>query len=210
MKTTKPSNRDHVVAVAAELFLQRGLANTSMDDVVRESGVSKSNIYYHFSRKEDLVLAVVEWRIRLLEVQVEQLLRLNNQGVLQRLETYLKALVDELTGRNCVGGCPFVSLVTQSSQANEAVRQRIGQFFREQAEQIEGLIAEGVEKGEVRSDVVPLQAAMLILSAIEGGMVLAETYRSTDMMEQANRLLLTLLRPVSGKFTFADSAGCTD
>jgi AcrR family transcriptional regulator len=59
MNTSSAPNREHVVSVAARLFLLRGVTNTSMEDGVRESGVSKSNIYYHFKSKSDLLAGYV-------------------------------------------------------------------------------------------------------------------------------------------------------
>ena len=48
-----PVNRTKAVEVAAQLFLRQGYAYVSMDEVVRVSGVSKSNIYYHFKNRRN-------------------------------------------------------------------------------------------------------------------------------------------------------------
>ncbi|MGQ0513695.1 TetR/AcrR family transcriptional regulator, partial [Bacillus sp. D-CC] len=48
-------NQKRVIEVAATLFLEKGFAYTSMDELVRVSKVSKSNVYYHFSNKEVLL-----------------------------------------------------------------------------------------------------------------------------------------------------------
>lgn len=48
--------RDLILDKAKELFIQRGYAATSMDELVRYIGVSKGSIYYHFKSKEDLFM----------------------------------------------------------------------------------------------------------------------------------------------------------
>ncbi|SMF66312.1 transcriptional regulator, TetR family [Paenibacillus uliginis N3/975] len=51
--------RDLILDKAKELFIQRGYAATSMDDLVHYIGVSKGSIYYHFKSKEELFLQLL-------------------------------------------------------------------------------------------------------------------------------------------------------
>ena len=56
-----PEVRRAQILEAAERCLGRsGYHGTTMDDVVRESGLSKGSLYWHFSSKEDLLLALFE------------------------------------------------------------------------------------------------------------------------------------------------------
>lgn len=60
--------RDFILEKAKELFIQKGYAGTSMDDLVRYSGVSKGSIYYHFKSKDELFLQLIakdtqEWLV---------------------------------------------------------------------------------------------------------------------------------------------------
>ena len=47
--------RERIVAAAADLILQQGVARTTLDDVRAEAGVSSSQIYHYFADKEALV-----------------------------------------------------------------------------------------------------------------------------------------------------------
>ncbi|WP_340084467.1 TetR family transcriptional regulator C-terminal domain-containing protein [Siminovitchia sp. FSL H7-0308] len=51
--------RDLILDKAKELFIQRGYAATSMEDLVQYIGVSKGSIYYHFKSKEDLFVQLL-------------------------------------------------------------------------------------------------------------------------------------------------------
>lgn len=51
--------RDLILDKAKELFIQRGYASTSMDELVRYIGVSKGSIYYHFKSKEELFIQLL-------------------------------------------------------------------------------------------------------------------------------------------------------
>ncbi|HEY7418369.1 MAG TPA: TetR/AcrR family transcriptional regulator, partial [Ktedonobacteraceae bacterium] len=126
------SNRDYVVKVVSELFLVHGFACTSMDDVVKRSGVSKSNIYYHFKSKDELALAVLESYISSLQCLFQEHVLAEGGALLPRLARYLDLLIQELDERDCTGGCPLISLMVEAGKTNESVRKRLAQFFQQQ------------------------------------------------------------------------------
>ena len=55
------SKRNYIVETALPLFLEQGFKGTSIDLVVKESGVSKPTVYNHFPDKTALMLAVVQY-----------------------------------------------------------------------------------------------------------------------------------------------------
>jgi TetR/AcrR family transcriptional regulator, transcriptional repressor for nem operon len=59
---TKPAEqrRAELLAAGQELFLAKGIAGTSLEDITQRAGVSKGLFYLYFSAKEDLVLALRE------------------------------------------------------------------------------------------------------------------------------------------------------
>src|SRR5205085_9497414 len=59
---TKPAEqrRADLLAAGRTLFLAKGIAATSLDDITRQAGVSKGLFYLYFASKEDLVLALRE------------------------------------------------------------------------------------------------------------------------------------------------------
>jgi AcrR family transcriptional regulator len=52
--------RRHILSVAARMFAECGYAGTSLNDIVRESGLTKGAFYFHFASKEALALAVFQ------------------------------------------------------------------------------------------------------------------------------------------------------
>jgi AcrR family transcriptional regulator len=59
---TKPAEqrRAELLAAGQALFLAKGIAGTSLDDITQRAGVSKGLFYLYFPSKEDLVLALRE------------------------------------------------------------------------------------------------------------------------------------------------------
>ncbi|MCF8467988.1 MAG: TetR/AcrR family transcriptional regulator, partial [Sneathiella sp.] len=60
------NRRQELMAAAAHLFNQRGYDATSMRDIAREAGMLAGSMYYHFSSKDDLIVATYEEGKRLI------------------------------------------------------------------------------------------------------------------------------------------------
>ena len=116
-RSSSPVNRTKAVEVAAQLFLRQGYAYVSMDEVVRVSGVSKSNIYYHFKNKEELLQAVVQFWIAQYESELYLLLSQRERGVEERINSFLELLSAGIESRNFEGTCPFVTLYMQAPES---------------------------------------------------------------------------------------------
>src|SRR5882757_10083916 len=55
--------RKELLSAAADVFSARGFHDASIDAVAERAGYSKGTVYWHFTGKDDLFLAVVEERI---------------------------------------------------------------------------------------------------------------------------------------------------
>ena len=54
------ATRQRILDVAATHFLERGFAGTSLNDVIKESGLTKGGFYFHFASKAELVLEALD------------------------------------------------------------------------------------------------------------------------------------------------------
>tara|TARA_R110000737_G_scaffold120671_4_gene153026 strand:+ start:45022 stop:45612 length:591 start_codon:yes stop_codon:yes gene_type:complete len=57
-----PSRRDELVDAAMKIFYRNGFHNTGLDQIQRESGISKMTLYNHFKSKDELILAALRRR----------------------------------------------------------------------------------------------------------------------------------------------------
>ena len=73
------SKKTHIVAIALPLFLENGFKGTSIDRIVKESGVSKPTVYNHFSDKTVLLLGVL---VRWIESNKPVILPIKDQAAL--------------------------------------------------------------------------------------------------------------------------------
>ncbi len=80
MATTRPERarsdtRERILDVALQLFTEQGYDKTSLREIAEQLGITKAALYYHFERKEDMLL---ELHLRLHELA---------RGVFERLDS---------------------------------------------------------------------------------------------------------------------------
>lgn len=118
-----------MIETAASLFLKVGYTYTSMDEVVQQSGVSKSNVYYHFSSKEELLLAVIDFWITVYREKLEDILKQTNLTLEEKMLTFLESLAEEIEVRDYQGSCPFITFIMQAPKNDRQVQEKINHFF---------------------------------------------------------------------------------
>ena len=59
--------KNELIDIAEQLFIAHGYEQTAISDIVREANVSQGAFYYYFESKEDVLVAVIEKKIALME-----------------------------------------------------------------------------------------------------------------------------------------------
>jgi AcrR family transcriptional regulator len=194
------ATRDRIVAAAAQLVFERGVAGTSTDDVQAAAGVSASQLYHYFADKRALIRAVIAATIdTVLGAQMPQLGRLDS---LDGLRAWSEAIVDLKSQQDYQGGCPIGSLVSElADDWPEARADLAGGYARWEAAIGEGLRAMHA-RGELTAGADPDQLALATLTALQGGLLLTQARHDTVALEAVMDAMLghiaSLVTPGSG------------
>ena len=157
---------------AAELFAERGVAGTSLDDVLAAAGAGKSQLYHYFSGRDDLVAAAVGLRCTQVLAGLTQAL-----GSVASLAELEQALNGFAAGFEQMGmpGCPIGSLAADVAESNEGARQQAAAAFDAWERLFADALGRMRQQGELRADASPAVLATALLASLEGGMVLSQT-----------------------------------
>jgi len=194
MTKVKLMNQKRVIEVAATLFLEKGFAYTSMDELVRVSKVSKSNVYYHFSNKEELLEGVVDYWIEMYQSAIDDLLSQNHLLVEDRIKLFLKQISQGVQTREYKGSCPFITLYIQSPTNATKVKEKIGLFFKGLQTKVSLFLKQGVENGEFRKTINIDEVASLFITNLEGALFISETLEDATVIMKTADHLFNLLR----------------
>lgn len=72
-RAQRAATREKLIAGAVKVFAEKGYANATVDDVLRESGVSRASFYAHFPSKVALVSAIADGFVPLWQPMYEEL-----------------------------------------------------------------------------------------------------------------------------------------
>ena len=162
----KKEARERILSAAEKLFSSKGYYDTSIDEIVAESKLSKGAIYGYFESKEDLFVAL----------QDKQL----DESITVLTSTF--APEDSArTKLEKVIGTAFGSMVSASKKSCrislefnvaapriKSVQRRRDERFKALHHFLVEIIREGVEKGEFRRDVDPDSTALILLAMADG------------------------------------------
>src|SRR5215468_2309537 len=121
-------SKARILEVARDLFYHRGYLATSVDDIIAEAKVAKSNFYYHFKSKEDLGIAVLEMRCSEFEAARNSTLCNCELMPRERLGSFLRMLFRPKADQHPTG-CPFGNLVAEMSEHSERFRCYLSRLF---------------------------------------------------------------------------------
>src|SRR5204863_1940339 len=125
------ATRDQILDAASRLIHPQGYHGTSLDDVLRESGVGKGNFYYHFRSKEDLGFAILDQLVnRFVERTLEPCFSDPAAARLEQIRCFLDRVLDAQRKSNCVGGCFMGNLACELSDVHEGFRARLATVFK--------------------------------------------------------------------------------
>lgn len=189
--------RDQILAAATSCFARQGYHATSMDDVVRESGLSVGAIYTYFPSKEDLFLALCDHRAEQTLSYLNDLFRRPGpmaEKSREAVDYFFRTLSDELVP---------MARVTVEFMAEAAKSERIKERQQRRCDSIRQflvwLFTELQRTGDVRADVDISASAELMMALNEGILLLSVAgLRKIDLDALKPAYLSLLDRGLSG------------
>ena len=174
------ATRERIVASAAALIRERGVAETSLDDVLERAGASKSQLYLYFADRAALVREVVAENADLVLAAQEP--HLSSLDSWKAIRAWLDSLVELQQEAGARGGCAIGSLVGQLAETDEQARQLLADgFARWEAPLRQGLYSLQ-KRGKLDRNADPDRLATATLAAIQGGLVLTQTRRDPQQL----------------------------
>ena len=87
------------------------------------------------------------------------------------------------------GGCPLLNTAIDSDDGNPQLRAKSRQALHSWLDRLQTIVREGQHKGEIRSEVDPAELATLIITTLEGSLMLSRLQRKDDPRNIACRHL---------------------
>ena len=190
-KTRTSDARDRLIETAERLFYAEGIHSVGIDRIIAEAGVAKMTLYNHFASKDDLVLAVLQYREQQVNAMFTKSIERHVRKGMSRLEAFFAALKQWFESPG-FRGCSFINASVEladvghpASRFSAAHKHRMHQLLRE-------FIVEAA--GGKAAAVAP---AVFLL--VEGAIVTAVMEQSSKAADVARDAAMALVPKASRK-----------
>jgi TetR/AcrR family transcriptional repressor of nem operon len=171
--------RQEIIRKAAPIFNQKGYEGAALSDLMRATGLEKGGIYRHFSSKEALAAEAFDyaWRETFKS-------RVHDLDTVSNTVDRLKQLVANFVERRGVipGGCPLLNTAIDTDDGNSILRERARKALRGWRSYLISMISAGIKAREIRREVDAKKLATLIISSLEGAIMLYRLERNEEAL----------------------------
>lgn len=198
MLTRGIRTRERILSVAEELFLQRGFAGTSLDEIIERSELTKGGFFYHFENKAALGMAVLERYATkdfdLFEGLSERA-NASSDDPLESLLIFLELFEDYLGELDTVPmGCIFASFLYEEEHFSQEVRRFIADGFEYWGDMYALRIEAVMTRYTAREQVDAQSLSRMIMCIIEGGFILSRSLQKPEITRSASAHFRQYLR----------------
>lgn len=185
-RTNKSDARQRIVETAERLFYAQGVRSVGIDRVIAEAEVAKMTLYNHFPSKDDLILAVLQYREEKFDALFEKWMQKHVKAGMNRLEAFFAALKDWFKSPG-FRGCMFINSCAELADANHAGSKFAAQHKERFHEMLKQIINEcaGTKAAESLSPAISLM--------VEGAIVTAVMEQSANPADVARDAALALV-----------------
>ena len=195
----KASTRDRLIGAARELFLRQGYAATGLSQVVEAAGCNPGSLYHFFPTKEDLLAAVLERYLELLQPEVLAPAFGRVDDPVERVFAVLDGYRQMLKLTKFRLGCPIGNLALELTNEHPRTRKLLADNFEQWRRAVADCFRAAAARLPPGTDADGL--ATFVLTTMEGAVMLARTFRSLEPYDQA----VTVLRDYVDRLVAAET-----
>ncbi|MCG6169421.1 TetR/AcrR family transcriptional regulator [Leptospira sp. FAT2] len=184
----QPSSRERLIQTTGKLLQERGYHGTGLKDILKLSETPSGSLYHHFPNgKEELTAQAIQSAGERLEKQIETAVE-NHSDLYGALQEFTNHLAEELINSGFQKGCPIATVVLEVAADNDRIQKVCSTTYQNWQNLIQALLhRSGMEEERVES------VAILLLSAVEGALILCRAHRSVQPLKAVEKQLEGIL-----------------
>lgn len=155
------------LADAMQIFWRNGYADTSMEDIVSETGVSRYGLYGTFGNKKELLIAAIRHYEQTMCGVLMSALRQPNAGRAEIIEHW-ETLAEFAKDKAFCDGCLIVNVAAEVAPHDPDVAAEVLRIDREHTEVYANAIRNGQAQGDIPLDIDPHAVGLLFVSMERG------------------------------------------
>lgn len=182
------TTREQIIQTTSELLENQGYHATGLNEIVRESGAPKGSIYYYFpDGKEGITTEAVMFAGRMVAERANLYLAKFDDPA-DSIQSFIETIAHFVEESEFKSGGPLTIVSSETATTNEKLNLVCREAY--------GLVRQAFQARLVASGLSDIKAenlAWVIVSAIEGGVILSRTYHTGEPLRKVARELAALV-----------------
>ena len=180
MALLSQTQQQNAICSAKELFWRNGYEETSVEQLVKATGLNRYGLYNTFGAKLDVFLATLEDYYIERKSLFMRVLGDPDRGPLDAIWEVSEFCIREMTDRNA--GCLMSNVANEVAQNEPTVAKRVETYLHEIHNAKAGALALAAERGELNPAISPDQGASILMSNMLGSGVMARNGASRERL----------------------------
>lgn len=185
--------RQFIIEKTAPVFNAKGFAGTSLNDIVEATGLTKGSVYGNFGNKDEVALAVFDYNFGRISAYIRERVHARDTAI-GKLLVYPEVYRDFLKIGFLKAGCPVLNTATEADDTHPALREKAVNALKTWRYYLEKIVARGIADKELKASAKPAEVASLVMTLIEGAVMIAKVTGKTAELHVAMDHLEKIIR----------------
>lgn len=192
--TKGEETRQFIIEKAAPIFNTKGIAATSMSDIMEATKLSKGSMYVHFENKDVLACAAVDHNMKVLSSKLQAEIT-QGKSATEQLYAYIDFFSNPINPP-LIGGCPLLNFGTEADDTNPIVKEKVNSAIKRGQQLLTSIIEKGISDKEFDPKWNAAEFSTVLFAMLEGGHLMS---RMSGNNENMNTIVQTLKKNISEK-----------
>ncbi|MBA3673836.1 MAG: TetR/AcrR family transcriptional regulator [Chitinophagaceae bacterium] len=173
MPSKGENTKQWIIEKAAPVFNTKGYAATSMNDILRATGLAKGGIYGNFASKDELAVYAFDYNYSLLKTSLIAVIRKENKSA-AKLKAILHYYKNYTINPHVPGGCPLMNTAIEADDNIPFLKGKAAAALKEMLSSLEYIVKKGIADQEFTKTLNVTKEAAFFFAIIEGGVMMSK------------------------------------
>ena len=185
--TKAEKTRQFIIEKAAPIFNQKGMAGTSISDIMEATQLAKGGVYGNFESKDEICLEAFTYLTKSLGAALNQSME-GKASAKDKLFALLDFYKERLFKTN-QGGCPILNFGVEADDTNPIIRKRVEAAINNSQNRIANAVKQGIADGEFKDSFNAGNFSVKMFTMIEGAILVSRVQGNNSHMQLVTDLL---------------------
>ena len=191
--------KQFIIEQSAPIFNSKGIAGTTIDDILAATKMAKGGIYGNFENKEAISIASVDFLFGKMSAKAYSVISKEKTAV-KKLFAFIDLRENPLVPF-IEGGCPIFNFGVDSDNTNPTVKKKVKAMIEGSMTLFIDILKQGIANGELSDELNSEEYCLKVLVMLEGATLVSRVTDSIKPMHTVIKILKSELRSFEIKRT---------